>query len=60
MDKINDDLAWLKLRANVVTAETPLYDKMEKRYGYLRNVQPSHLTETLNAVYTYKYQGGTK
>ena len=60
MDKINDDLAWLKLRADVVTAETPTYDKMEARYGHLRSIQPSHLIETLNAVYTYKYQGGTK
>jgi hypothetical protein len=60
MEKINSDLAWLNISADVVTAATPTYDKMEKRYGFLRGLDHKNLVDTLNALYVYKYQGGTK
>lgn len=60
MEKINSDLAWLNISADVVTAATPTRDKMEKRYGFLRGLDHRNLVDTLNALYVYKYQGGTK
>jgi Histidine kinase-, DNA gyrase B-, and HSP90-like ATPase len=60
MEKINSDLAWLNIRAAVVEAKTPTLDKMIARYEYLRYINGRNLINTLNAVYTYKYQGGTK
>jgi hypothetical protein len=59
MEKVNKDLAWLNLGASVTHAATPIYDKVVKRYSVYNGIRGDHLLDTLNAIFTYKYQGGT-
>jgi hypothetical protein len=59
-DKIDADYAWLNLRAEVTDAATPTLDRVNERYGHLRNIDRRNIIDTLNALYTYKYLGGTK
>lgn len=59
-DKIDNDYSWLNLRAEVTDASTPTLDRVNERYGHLRNIDRRNIIDTLNALYTYKYQGGTK
>jgi hypothetical protein len=59
-EQIDANFTWLNLRAEVTQAKTPTLDKVNERYGHLSNMSRIHLIDTLNAVYTYKYLGGTK
>jgi hypothetical protein len=59
MEKVNADYAWLKLRADVEQAKTPTLDRVTKKYGSYRGLDSNVLIDTLNAIYTYKYLGGT-
>jgi hypothetical protein len=60
MEKVNADHEWLNLRSDVEHAKTPTLDRMVKRYGAYRGIDRNVLIDTLNAIYTYKYLGGTK
>lgn len=61
INKINSDYSWLKVAANVTTAPTPTLDRVSKRYGFLNAVscEKAEMLDLVNALYTYKYLGGT-